>query len=329
MSKRTMFVGAALFGIAVVFGACGKSTNPTNNNGGGGGGTANIVIVDSLHLPGLSVGEPVKVGNNLALYLYSDSLFIINPVSGLVVLTKSYSIYPVGSYNDMLFATNAGGYLCIYNVGSSGTLSLLGSAPFGFGMPYSHGNSGTNLYESTEGHFYTIDASNPASITISDSLRGFRISRIDVGGTKLIVSAWDSIAVMDITNPAHPVITALFPSADEAVDAAFHGSTVYIAERKAGVRIFQLPNVATPVGSIPAVNDSTDYVVCWSDTLVVGTGSRLLAYDVADPAHPKKIGEATMPGIIYGVLHSSGLFVATTRWVEGSVRLLKVAFTPN
>jgi len=134
---------------------------------------------------------------------------------------------------------------------------------------------------------------------------------------------------MDISNPAHPAISASFPSADEAVDAALHGSTLYLAERTSGVRVFQLPNVATHVAVIPSTHDSTEYVVCWSDTLVVGDGSLLTAYDVADPGHPKKIAEATMPGVISGMLSGSALFVVTTRYMEGTGALGEGRYPPQ
>jgi len=335
MSRRTIFVSAALLGLAVVLGSCGKkSTNPDDDGGGGGGGsTAKVVIVDSLPLPGLFVGTPVQVGSVLA--LSTDSLFIVNPAGGLAILHRGRGIFPAGSHNNMLFATagtnDVDATLCAYNVALNGSLTLLGSFPLfpNYRFMSVHGNSGTYIYGFTASTFYTFDASNPASISISETLRGFSMGRIDVGGSKLVVSAWDSVAVMDITNPAHPAITVLFPSADEAVDAALHNSTLYVAERTAGVRVFQLPNVATPVAAIPSTHDSTEYVACWSDTLVVGDGSLLLAYDVADPGHPKKIAQATMPGVISGMLPGSALFVVTTRFAEGTVRLLKVAITSD
>jgi len=57
-----------------------------------------------------------------------------------------------------------------FNVASDGSLTLLGSFQLfpNHRFMMAHGNSGTNLYGFTANNFYTFDASNPASISITE-----------------------------------------------------------------------------------------------------------------------------------------------------------------
>jgi len=93
-----------VLGLVLVHISCGDKSTDSGNDGGGGNGsenTARIVIVDSLHLPGGFVSEPVQVGDVLALNVYplnSDSLFIVSTAGGLAILNSSRAIYPAGSH---------------------------------------------------------------------------------------------------------------------------------------------------------------------------------------------------------------------------------------
>lgn len=151
-----------------------------------------------------------------------------------------------------------------------------------------------------------LDISNPQKPRVVAKLREFGKKQLNafdlaVDGDHLYLALGANptkktaeLGVVDISNPAEPVVTAVYEFKANGIGTqgiAAGNGIVYLPVNKDGLYIFQANNPEKPqqIGYIPFA-DQLGWLSLRGTTLAVGT-TTLSLYDVSNPAQPQKLGE--------------------------------------
>ncbi|MEW5763330.1 MAG: FG-GAP-like repeat-containing protein, partial [Acidobacteriota bacterium] len=140
-----------------------------------------------------------------------------------------------------------------------------------------------------------------------------------------VVDAYDGLVVMNVTNPAVPVLLTAVDLGDWPESVARSGEYLYVADATNGMRVFSLANPALPVevGSYVTPN-YTEWVVLSGATAFLCDGpGGIKALDVTIPSAPALLGQIDTPGVAMHVwLDGSRAFVGDD---FGGLRILDVS----
>ena len=130
-----------------------------------------------------------------------------------------------------------------------------------------------------------------------------------------------NVVFFDVTDPAHPSVTASFTEAGDINDFATDGRYVYAVSTsdKSNVIVYDLSNPDAPARvtsfSLPSGSENISAAYEAPDTLFVGnTANQLAVLDVADPRHPSVVSTYDVGGQVEKVSCVTGSlgFVAST-----------------
>ena len=145
---------------------------------------------------------------------------------------------------------------------------------------------------------------------------------VAVQGNTAYVGVGPRLVVLDVSNPASPVVlgqSAVLPGTVMYVAVA--GTLAYVVAGGAGLRVVDVSNPAAPrqVGYYPGRAEG----VAVSGTLAYVAAGDLLVVDVSNPAAPRELGFYDTPGYAYGVAVSGTLAYVADE--EGGLRVVDVS----
>ncbi len=105
------------------------------------------------------------------------------------------------------------------------------------------------------------------------------------------------LAVVDVSNPAAPVLAATLSFPGEGFDVAVEDGIVYVAAGRGGLQVVDAstPSAPTLVGSAATTGSALGVAVAAGRAYVVD-GARLYVFDVGNPAAPVRLASLTLPG---------------------------------
>ncbi|MDO8736359.1 MAG: hypothetical protein Q7K29_04675, partial [Thermoleophilia bacterium] len=102
------------------------------------------------------------------------------------------------------------------------------------------------------------------------------------------------LKIIDISNPASPVLTGSLDTTGSATDIAVSGNYAYIADGASGLKIIDISNPASPVltGSFDMIGyvSATGIAVSGNNAYIAYGASGLQIIDISDPANPVLTG---------------------------------------
>jgi hypothetical protein len=129
-----------------------------------------------------------------------------------------------------------------------------------------------------------------------------------VHGNYAYVGHGAEMAILDISDHAHPVKIGYVVLPDLVLDIDVSGSYAYVAARTTGLRIVDISNVTSPieVGSYDTPGESQSVEVVNSLAYVGDDARGLRIIDVSQPTHPIEVGAYDTPGLAKHVTVSNG-----------------------
>ncbi len=157
-----------------------------------------------------------------------------------------------------------------------------------------------------------------------------RVNQVELAGDyACLAAAGSGLQIIDISDPASPVLTGSYDTPDNARDVAVSGDYAYVADGSGGLQVVDISDPAAPAraGSL----DTSDYIY---SVTVSGNYAYLLAYaqdggsglrvvDISDPAAPSQVASLNTPGAAQElVLSGDHAYVAD--WASG-LQIISIA----
>lgn len=155
---------------------------------------------------------------------------------------------------------------------------------------------------------------------------GDRVLGVTVNGNRAYAAAGSAgLFVVDITDPASPVIRGHWDSPGSAEGIAVVGSHAYLADGPLGVRVVDVSDPARPIpeGSAFDMSFAFDVSVQGELAFVAAAGAGLLVADVSDPQHPREVACLDTPGFARDVLAAGSVVYLADAW--GGVRTFDIS----
>lgn len=239
-----------------------------------------------------------------------------NPVEVASVDTIGYTQGITISGNYVYAAT--GSNLDIFDVTNPSSPSWLSSFPVD-DWTQNVTVSGSYAYISDYSYgLFVVDVSNPSSPSeVGYASTGFRTTKVVLDGDYAYVANGDSMRVLNVNNPANPVMVSAVPMNDRAVNISVGVGHVFVADRNYGLHCVNISNPANPSivseATIEPPASGTAFSTFFDDNKVYvaygGSGLRII--DVNNPSAPALLGEVDLPGDSRGVVVKNGYaFVA-------------------
>jgi hypothetical protein len=173
-----------------------------------------------------------------------------------------------------------------------------------------------------------LDASTPAVPTLLGSSEPFADFVQDVAVSEnlaYVAAGAAGLGIVDVSNPAQPVLTGALDTQGYAEGIAVQGSTVYLADGPYGLRVIDATHPAEPVeiGSAYTLHYIFDVVVAGNYAYLAAGGSGLLVVDITNPGQPVEVRQFDTAGYVYGVAISGSTIYLADAW-EG-VQIVSIA----
>lgn len=150
--------------------------------------------------------------------------------------------------------------------------------------------------------FIILDFTDPADLTpvgIFNSLicgwpRGFDI----VGDLAYIAGEDSNFVVVDISNPADPIVLGKCTSPSFALDVKVSGNYAYVADNSGGLMVIDVSDPYEPyaVSTYNTPSYARDVNVVDNLAYIADKESGIIIFDISDPLNPIMLGEADTPG---------------------------------
>jgi len=133
------------------------------------------------------------------------------------------------------------------------------------------------------------------------------------GSMAYVADGLPGLQVIDVSNPASPVIVRGVDTPGVARGVVVSGSMVFVADGTGGLQVIDVSNPASPgiVGSAAVPGEAWGVAVSGPVAYVAGSTGGLQVIDVSNPASPVLVGSMDTPGLAWGVVVSgSAVYVA-------------------
>jgi uncharacterized repeat protein (TIGR01451 family) len=140
---------------------------------------------------------------------------------------------------------------------------------------------------------------NPVKLGKTHLPNGDLVWGLAVSGHYLSVAAGENgLHIINIANPAAPVLTGHYDTAGYARDVAVAGSYAYVADGSAGLRVINIANPAAPVenGFYNTPGNANGVALDSSYAYVADGSAGLRVISIANPATPVETGFYNTPG---------------------------------
>ena len=96
------------------------------------------------------------------------------------------------------------------------------------------------------------------------------------------------LQIIDVSNPASPVLVGAYDTSDFARDVYVSGSLAYVADWRAGLQVIDVSNPASPIrrGGYDTSGYAYDVFVSGSLAYIADRDAGLQIIDVSNPANP-------------------------------------------
>jgi hypothetical protein len=166
------------------------------------------------------------------------------------------------------------------------------------------GRSAALAHSATALHSSASTISNSAPIEYVGGFGG-SLAGLAVNGTVAYIGEGASLTVLDITDAAHPTRLARLALTDLPSDLALAGGRLYVADRSAGLLIYDVSDPTSPlrlgVFSTPLRVSRVRIL----GTLAYVVAGDMLVVDVQDPTAPRQLGSYHAPSPINNLVVSS------------------------
>jgi hypothetical protein len=181
---------------------------------------------------------------------------------------------------------------------------------------------GTSAYVTSSGNsLQVIDVTDPAQPRLVGALATNRnMSRVDVAGQYAYVTVppyWDYIngnsvryagylAVIDISDSAHPRLTFTLTVDGDACDVVVSGQQAYLADGGAGLKVvdIRLPNSPMIIASATSIQPAQSVCVSGPAAYVATYDAGLQVMDISNAYSPRLMGTVTTTGFAQSVVVS-------------------------
>jgi hypothetical protein len=178
-------------------------------------------------------------------------------------------------------------------------LHVTGSIYLSQGSAYDVAVSGKYAYVADGvGGLQVLDISNLAAPTLVGMLDTQNALGIGISGSYTYIADVDTVRIVDISNPASPIIVRNVDNPDQSLAVAISGTYVYVATATAGIQVIDTsnPSTATIVASIDTPGRAQDIVISGSHAYVADGSSGLQVIDISNPLSPAIVGNVDTPG---------------------------------
>ncbi len=112
-----------------------------------------------------------------------------------------------------------------------------------------------------------------------------------------------SFRVVDISNPAAPILVGSVDNRNWAIDLAISGNYAYVADGNSGLQVIDISVPSSPVivSSVDTPGQASGVAVSGGHAYVVETQGRMHIVDIAVPEAPSMVGSVDTPGRSEGV----------------------------
>ncbi len=148
----------------------------------------------------------------------------------------------------------------------------------------------------------TIRTFQPAALS-QITIPGYA-NNVDVqGGYAYVAAGATGLQVVNVSNPATPIIVAARDTAGNANDVRIVGTFAYIADGTNGLVIMNIANPLNPVivGTVDTPGEAVDVFVSGTFAYIADGGSGLSIANVTNPAAPILVSTTATGGIARGV----------------------------
>lgn len=217
-------------------------------------------------------------------------------------------------------------------------LDLQGQWPYG--PTRAMALSGSTVFFSSGGALLAMDLSNPAipnllgMVEIGDPIWGVEVA----GSLAIVTDAWDSVYVVDVTDPAAMAVLGSFTTPgnlEQPNGVAVVGSYAFVATRSVGLYVLDLSDPTSPAlaatYSIPGADFvfdvDVDVDVDGDYAYVAASAQGLRVVDVSNPLSPSEVGShPTATEARDVVVEGSTAYVADGSTPTAPTEILKAAY---
>ena len=220
---------------------------------------------------------------------------------------------PIASAGSIVAYTSGSDTLNLYDVSNLANPVLLSSTP-GLSSNFIFFPPRLDMTESlvaSSDYFEgvnLIDISDTANPSLHSSIPASNVSFVSISGDHLVVYANSQIEVYDISDPANPTLLDSINDPSNETGMIVIGTTICIADRDAGLRLFDFSDPSNITESALVSSNSLVWSVMQRGQLaVVATSgpSALTFIDVSDPYNPTQVQSTN---VNYNV-RSGGIFI--------------------
>jgi len=199
----------------------------------------------------------------------------------------------------------------------SGTLNLNAPQDLAAAPPYVY------VAEQSGGLAVVSVAGAPVVVArLSGSANGW--NRLALGGSRVYLASYNSLWIVDVTDPLHPRTSGGFPAVGAIEDVAIGGDgELYLTDTGVGLEVYDLSNPDSPAltGSVSVPVPGA--VHAWNHQALVGSGNTVYYVDASPPTAP------AVAGTFQGMEFDDGLVINNTAYVSAAINGLQaLSVTP-
>jgi hypothetical protein len=255
-------------------------------------------------------------------YLGGDKLWIIsisNPAKPIKVGTYNSPAAGIAVVDRFAYITDEG--LSVVNISKP-------SKPMKVGF---YATPGENRRVAVAGNYAylaagskglrVVSVANPAApieIGFYDPPRAHSANGVVVAGDYAYVidvqfvqgNRYGTLHLVDISNPAHPVIKGFYDKLEEPQDVAVVGSYAYIADGGRGLRVIDVSNPAAPaeVGFLDTPGDAQSVTIAGQYAYVAAGSLQII--DISNPSAPVAVALSNIPAVDVAVVDQRAYIAA-------------------
>ncbi len=159
-------------------------------------------------------------------------------------------------------------------------------------------STNNSAYMASYSQFVTVDVSNPNFIPMfASEIAAAAAAMVSLGEHAFLAAGDDDLVVLDLQDPAAPVVLSETYLYGRAHDIVIAGDLAYLAAREGGLQIVDISDPATPVhvGGLVTADDAMSIAIddAAQVAYVVLNSNALFSVDISDPSQPVQLGVIT------------------------------------
>ncbi len=259
-------------------------------------------VAGSINLPGAAYGVSVL---GLTAYVISSydlySIDVSNPRSPRVIGKMAMEPEFITAYDNYLYVTDSVAGLEILDVSNPSSPQIVGSQAVE--------NAEWLAVSDTIACVSTTDGAPMAFVDVANRRRPWVMGyagesgRFAVSGRKVYVPALRGLDVFDFSSPYTPPIRANLALSGFATDVVVSGSTAYIADWGAGVRMVDVSMPESPryIGRVATPDSAYAVAAAGKHLYAADYNAGLQVIDISKPTGAHIVGSVSLPGHAYDV----------------------------